>query len=422
MYAKHFTYTFLALFTSIATWAQFQFGVELRDQSIGINQTTEVRFRMSDTKTENFTQPLFRDFEVLFKQNSSAREGNKIEEFVTFKLRPLKTGTLKIETASVECNGVLYRTRPLFIKVEKEEVEKASNKSWITISDFLDEAEKFLFKKRKYFEHEPVYKKNPDKKFHMVLKMRADSVFINEVFAIEYGLFMKDDREKKQLPTVNFNKIPNYQDSLFYGVIVPQQDVSFQRGPSYMDLDGKGRSYYYVPILTFFIKPQAEGKIKIEPLEIELITKDSVANTVHNEILTSDNKTITAVLLKNQPENFSGIFGNFDIKANVSQNLVKTNENIEITITIQGAGFLPEKIKSIFKPIIESNLKYSLKLKDDNAKDVFLNNVQETTIIYTFIPKEKGIYKIRPVDFSYFHIISNEYKTVSTEEIIIEAD
>src|SRR5690606_6128606 len=122
--------------------------------------------------------------------------------------------------------GVLYRTRPLFIKVEKEEVEKASNKSWITISDFLDEAEKFLFKKRKYFEHEPVYKKNPDKKFHMVLKMRADSVFINEVFAIEYGLFMKDDREKKQLPTVNFNKIPNYQDSLFYGVIVPQQDVS----------------------------------------------------------------------------------------------------------------------------------------------------------------------------------------------------
>ncbi|MDO5635944.1 MAG: BatD family protein [Myroides sp.] len=422
MYAKHFIYTFLALFTSIATWAQFQFGVDLRDKSIGINQTTEVRFRMSDTKTENFTQPLFQDFEVLFKQNSSAREGNKIEEFVTFKLRPLKTGTLKVETASVECNGILYRTRPLFIEVKNEDVEKASNKSWLTASDSFDEMEKFLTRNRKYFEYEPVYKKNPDKKFHMVVKMRADSVFVNEVFAIEYGLFMKDDREKNMLPTVNFRKTPNYQDSLFYGVITQQQDVSFQRGPSYMDLDGKGRSYYYAPIVTFLIKPKKEEEIEVKPLEIELVTKDSVTNTVHNEILVSDSKTITAVLLKNQTKKFSGIFGNFDIKANVSQNLVKTNENIEITITIQGAGFLPEKIKSIFKPIIESNLKYSLKLKDDNAKDVFLNNVQETTIIYTFIPKEKGIYKIRPVDFSYFHIISNEYKTVSTEEIIIEAD
>ena len=421
MYAKHFIYTFLALFTSIATWAQFQFGGEVRDKSIGINQTTEVRFRMSDTKTENFTQPLFQDFEVLFKQNSSAREGNKIEEFVTFKLRPLKTGTLKVETASVECNGVLYRTRPLFIEVENEDVEKASNKSWLTASDSFDKMNKFLFSKRKYFEYEPVYKKNPDKKFHMVLKMRADSVFVDEVFAIEYGLFMKDDREKNLLPTVNFNKKPNYQDSLFYGVIV-RQDASFQRGPNYIGQDGKNRSYYYTPIVTFLIKPKTKGKIEIEPLEIELVTKDSVTNTVHNEILTSDNKTIMAVVLKNQPEKFSGIFGNFDIKANVSQNLIKTNETIDIIVTITGAGFIPEEIDHIFKPKIESNLKYSLVLKEENIKDVFLNDVQETTITYTFVPKEKGIYEIQPIDFSYFHVISNEYTTVSTEEIIIEAD
>jgi len=421
MYAKHFIYTFLALFTSIATWAQFQFGVEVRDKSIGINQTTEVRFRINDTKTENFTQPLFQDFEVLFKQNSSAREGNKIEEFVTFKLRPLKTGTLKVETASVECNGVLYRTRPLFIEVENKDVEKASNKSWLTASDSFDEMGKFLTRNRKYFEYEPVYKKNPDKKFHMVVKMRADSVFVNEVFAIEYGLFMKDDREKKLLPTVNFNKTPNYQDSLFYGVIV-HQDASFQRGPNYIGQDGKNRSYYYTPMVTFFIKPKKEEEIEIKPLEIELITKDSISNIVHNEILTSDNKNITAVVLKNHPENFSGIFGNFNIKANVSQNLIKTNKTVDIIITITGAGFLPEKTDNIFKPKIESNLKYSLVLKEENIKDVFLNDVQETTITYTFIPKQKGIYKVSPFDFSYFHIISNEYTTVSTEEIIIEAD
>src|SRR5690606_29938444 len=122
----------------------------------------------------------------------------------------------------------------------------------------------------------------------------ADSVFVNEVFAIEYGLFMKDDREKNLLPTVNFNKKPNYQDSLFYGVIV-RQDASFQRGPNYIGQDGKNRSYYYTPIVTFLIKPKTKGKIEIEPLEIELVTKDSVTNTVHNEILTSDDKTITAV-------------------------------------------------------------------------------------------------------------------------------
>ena len=58
MYAKHFIYTFLALFTSIVTWAQFQFKAEVLNNSIGIDQTTEVRFVTNDTKGENFKQPL----------------------------------------------------------------------------------------------------------------------------------------------------------------------------------------------------------------------------------------------------------------------------------------------------------------------------------------------------------------------------
>lgn len=47
MQLKHFTYTILALLTSMATWAQFQLKTQVSSQSIGINQVIEVRFVMT---------------------------------------------------------------------------------------------------------------------------------------------------------------------------------------------------------------------------------------------------------------------------------------------------------------------------------------------------------------------------------------
>jgi len=433
MHTKHFIYTFLALCTSIASWAQFEFYAQVSSQSIGINQRIEVRFTMTE-RAESFKRPSFEHFDIIGGPNQSEsnitlKNGEKsMEKSFSFYIQPKKKGTLKIEPASVEYEGEVYKTQPIIIQVSDEIIVKQkSNNSPRYLKNIFEEIERKASKK--YFKEELVYKENPDNQFHITLKTRADSIFVNEVFAIEYGLLMKiDSTNTFSSVNANISKIPEYKDSLVLDVI-PEQDIVFHNTNNVLikvnDVlieKEKKNIYCYAPLVTYFLKSGKKETIEIKPLEIELITKDTVTNMVHNEILVSENKTIKAVLLKNQPKKFSGIFGNFDIKTRTNQYLVKIIETLEIIVTITGAGFLPEGTNDILKPEIESNLKYSLALKEDNTKNVFLNDVQKTTITYTFVPKEKGIYKIRPVDFSYFNIRTNEYTTVSTEEIIIEAD
>src|SRR5690554_442666 len=352
MHTKHFIYTFLALCTSIASWAQFEFYAQVSSQSIGINQRIEVRFTMTE-RAESFKRPSFEHFDIIGGPNQSEsnitlKNGEKsMEKSFSFYIQPKKKGTLKIEPASVEYEGEVYKTQPIIIQVSDEIIVKQkSNNSPRYLKNIFEEIERKASKK--YFKEELVYKENPDNQFHITLKTRADSIFVNEVFAIEYGLLMKiDSTNTFSSVNANISKIPEYKDSLVLDVI-PEQDIVFHNTNNVLikvnDVlieKEKKNIYCYAPLVTYFLKSGKKETIEIKPLEIELITKDTVTNMVHNEILVSENKTIKAVLLKNQPKKFSGIFGNFDIKTRTNQYLVKINETVEIIVTITGAGFLP---------------------------------------------------------------------------------
>ena len=64
MYNKHFIFTFIALCTSMATLAQFQFKAEVSSQTIGINQPLEIRFSMNDD-ADDFKRPTFDNFDIV---------------------------------------------------------------------------------------------------------------------------------------------------------------------------------------------------------------------------------------------------------------------------------------------------------------------------------------------------------------------
>jgi len=94
MQLKHFTYTFLAFFTSIASWAQFQLKTQVSSQSIGINQVIEVRFAMNDDG-DDFKRPSFENFEILGGPNPSisyvsVNGRNSMEKSFSFFVQPKK--------------------------------------------------------------------------------------------------------------------------------------------------------------------------------------------------------------------------------------------------------------------------------------------------------------------------------------------
>ncbi len=439
MYAKHFIYTFLALFTSVATWAQFQFKAEVLNNSIGIDQTTEVRFVTNDTKVENFKQPLFENFYVVNKISSNnAQYKNGIEQQFeqnhTFVLSPLRTGDLMIESASVMYQGKVYKTEPIFIQVGNEDVEN-KRYSWEDLGTF-----KNSIRDKKYFETISIYKeeeKNVD--FRAVVNLRKGNIYVNEFFAVEYGLLVKG--ESRSAPTnFTYKKLPVYNDSLLVGVI-GEKKILFQ--PEMIKIKSASKElkekYYYAPLVTYYLKPQQLGTVEIAPVEFEIETTDTITKTVNTKLYVSESKKINIVPfpVENQPKNFSNVFGDYDItlylytdgeidnthfiKNDQRVKDIKVNERIEIQIVITGAGGLP-KGSNVPKPKIISDLEYSLDLKEDYTKGIFIRNKEVASKTYIFTPKQKGKYTISTIDFPYFNTTTNKYTTISTEEIIIEAN
>src|SRR5690554_7055199 len=121
MHTKHFIYTFLALCTSIASWAQFEFYAQVSSQSIGINQRIEVRFTMTE-RAESFKRPSFEHFDIaggpMQSENYIWVNGQSRNEYsYSFFIQPQKKGTLTIGSASVEYEGKVYKTQPITIQV-----------------------------------------------------------------------------------------------------------------------------------------------------------------------------------------------------------------------------------------------------------------------------------------------------------------
>ena len=440
MYAKHFIYTFLALFTSIATWAQFQFKAEVLNKSIAIDQTTEVRFIInykSPTGSKqplNFKQPLFKNFYVVNKMSSNSAQYTNgiehIEQSHTFVLSPLKTGDLVIESANVTYQGKDYKTKPLIIKVGYNDIEKKTY-TWESLGTF-----KNSIIDRKYFETISLLnEEEKDFDFGVVTNLRKGNIYVNEVFALEYGLLLK---KGSKIPTkFTFKKTPSYSDSLLYGKLIepsllPQPETIKIKSASRREFNKT--DYFYAPLATYYLNLKKQGVIEILPLEFEMETTDTITNIVNTKLYASKNKKIKIIPVKNQPKDFSSVFGDYNIvlyvgakdRTHIVQNdkrveHFEVNEPIEILIQITGVGILPKET-NIFFPKIISDLEYSLDLKEDYTKGIFIRNNEAASKTYIFTPKQKGKYTISTIDFPYFNTTTNKYTTISTEEIIIEAN
>lgn len=440
MYAKHFIYTFLALFTSIATWAQFQFKAEVLNKSIGIDQTIEVRFIINDKSPTgskqpfHFKQPLFENFYVVNKISSNSAQYLKgieqIEQSHTFVLSPLKTGNLMIESASVKYEGEEYKTKPLIIKVGNNDIEKKIY-TWEGFGTF-----KNPIRDTKYFETISLLnEEEKDFDFGVVTNLRKGNIYVNEVFALEYGLLLK---KGSRIPTkFTYKKAPSYSDSLLYGkLIIPSLLAQLEtiKIKSASGREFNKNDYFYAPLATYYLNLKKQGFIEILPLEFEMETTDTITNIVNTKLYASKNKKIKIIPVKNQPKDFSGVFGDYNIvlyvgakdRTHIIQNdkrveYFEVNEPIEIVIQITGVGILPKET-NILSPQIISDFEYSLDLKEDYTKGIFIRNKEVASKTYIFTPKQKGKYTISTIDFPYFNTTTNKYTTISTEEIIIEAN
>jgi len=123
--------------------------------------------------------------------------------------------------------------------------------------------------------------------------------------------------------------------------------------------------------------------------------------------------TIQVDPLPTRPANFSGGVGTFNISAQLNRNEVKANEPITIRVIVSGTG----NLKLIKQPVINFPKdfdKYDAKITD---KTKLTSNGVEGNMIYDFlaVPRNQGKYVIPAIEFTYFDVATNAYKTIKTQ-------
>jgi len=118
---------------------------------------------------------------------------------------------------------------------------------------------------------------------------------------------------------------------------------------------------------------------------------------------------------KNIPDTFTGAVGHFSIRAVLEKDTMSRNEENALTIKILGAGNFqtisgpivkwPEGIEA-FEPAVTDTL--------DKQK---IPLAGERTFKYVFLSSKPGKYFIPPISFSFFHLKTRTYKTISTKPL-----
>ena len=122
--------------------------------------------------------------------------------------------------------------------------------------------------------------------------------------------------------------------------------------------------------------------------------------------------------LPKRPDNFSGGVGKFNISAQLNKTEVKANDPITVRVVVGGVG----NLKLIKQPVVNFPKdfdKYDPKVTD---KTKLTANGVEGNMIYDFlaVPRNQGKYTIPPVEFTYYDVNANAYKTIKTQSFELD--
>lgn len=188
-----------------------------------------------------------------------------------------------------------------------------------------------------------------------------------------------------------------------------------------------GRPYRCVTWSQYVMYPQMTGKLEIPSITFngtviqqnrnvdpfEAFLNGGSGYIEVKRAIKAPGMTIQVDPLPKRPNNFSGGVGKFNISAQINKNEVNANDPITIRVVVGGIG----NLKLIKQPVINFPKdfdKYDAKITD---KTKLTTNGVEGNMIYDFlaVPRNHGKYVIPAIEFVYYDVEANAYKTIKTQ-------
>lgn len=188
----------------------------------------------------------------------------------------------------------------------------------------------------------------------------------------------------------------------------------------------KGRNYNTTIWSQYVLFPQQTGKLEIPSITFDGVIAQQTASddpfdaffngggyVEVKKKITTPRLVINVQPLPAKPAGFSGAVGEFKLASSINATDVKTNDAVTIKLTLTGTG----NMKLISTPDIKFPQDFEVydPKVTDNYKLTNSGLAGTKTFEYLAIPRHAGNFTIPAVEFTYFDLKSNSYKTLKTE-------
>ena len=382
---------------SFSAYSQVNFNAELSKSTLGLNERVKIEFSV-DKDGDNFIPPKFENFRIVGGPSQSIRNSwvngkRSFSKTYAYFLSPIKKGAFQIGQASIEVDGDIYKTLPVKVTVTSA-VDKPTNPN------------------------DPNYL--ADKNIHLVAELSNKNPFLNEAISVTYKLYVSSDTGVDNWREL---EAPRYAD--FWSNNIDITSLNVQNGTY------KGEPYRYVVLRKTLLYPQKTGKLKIEPLTLDVSVQvpSNRRDFFGNLISSSVSKTVSAgsslinvrpLPIDGKPKDFSGAVGDFNFEIKSNKNKLIIDEAFQLNVIVSGRGnfnlyddpkiALPNSLE-VYEPEKISDI--SVRVTGIRGK---VNNE------YTVVPNRPGKYIVPETKFSFFNPELAEYKTIYSDPIYIDVE
>ena len=395
---------FILISTVIGAWADGITFTANAPEVVVSGDQFRLSYTINSQKVRDFRAPSIKEFEVLMGPSRSTQSSTQIingnvtsTSTITFTyiLMAGKEGTYTIPGATIVADGNNYTSNSVEIKVLPPDQSSGAGNG----------------NSRNSSRNQANSGKITDKELFMLATASKTNVYEQEAILLTYKVYTQVNL------TGLSGDIPDLKGFHTQEVELPNQKT--------FSLEHyNGRNYNTTIWRQLVLFPQQTGKIEIPSVTFEGTVSQMVASAdpffnggnyvnITKNLVTPKLTINVKELPAGKPANFSGGVGEFTLSSSISTQELKTNDAVTIKLVISGTG----NMKLINTPEVGFPQDFEIyDPKVDNKFNLTRNGLAGNKVIeYLAIPRHAGTYTIPPIEFSYFDLKSQSYKTLKTD-------
>lgn len=379
---------------------EVKFEAKTQKDSYALNEKILLSYSINNDG-DNFEAPSFEGFKVegpyINKGNQSSitiingKMTSKREIFtqLNFVLTPKAKGTFKIQPAKIEYEGNTYQSNSVVINITNAvQVPVDPNDPLAQVGDGV----------------------------HLVAEISKQNPYVNEPVTVIYKIYFD--------PRYGVNNVHETENPAYNGFWSQFQDI---KNLKVALSKFNGKDYAMVEWRKVILYPLEAGSKPLEPLSITMDINVPIRRTsIFDDPYKTVTKTVSAgaktihvkPLPENKPENFTGAVGDFTFKVIPSKKQIKFGESLDLNVEVAGKGNL--KLFELPKLEFPSSFDVFEPKHNEEVKTPLSGMTGKISDTYTIVPQSKGKFPIKPIVFSYFDLKTNSYKTISSEEFVVD--